>query len=162
MKSVLYVGATLMIGASIYGFVDYKNTSRNKEFTGMYEEKKETSPVITVATDEKTVVPTVKKENVSTPARKAVKRKSQKTEEFVPVIEPIKEEEMIPASETKVIENSGVDVVPAKENSITKQVKKKKKLNTKIFSRAPIREIEEAEMVSEPKETLTRKSDRKQ
>lgn len=162
MKSILYVGATLMIGASIYGFVDYKNTSRNEEFTGMYEEKKETAPIVTVSTDEKTVVPAVIKETVSTPARKAVKRKSQKTEEIVPVIEPIKEEEMISGSETKVIENTTVDLEPAKEYSITKQVKKKKKLNTKIFSRAPIREIEEEDLVLEPKEKLTKKSDRKQ
>jgi len=108
------------------------------------------------------VVPAVKKETVSSPARKAVKRKSQKTEEFVPVIEPIKEEELIAVTEIKVIENSAVDVEPAKENSITKQEKKKKKLNTKIFSRAPIREIEEADLVSEPSKKMTKKSDRKQ
>ncbi len=36
MKSVLYVGATLMIGASIYGFVDYKHTQNKKEFKEMY------------------------------------------------------------------------------------------------------------------------------
>ena len=38
MKSILYVGATLMIGASIYGFVEYKQTSQKKEFTSMYAE----------------------------------------------------------------------------------------------------------------------------
>jgi hypothetical protein len=36
MKSVLYVGAALMIGASIYGFVDYKHTRNKKEFKEMY------------------------------------------------------------------------------------------------------------------------------
>jgi hypothetical protein len=40
MKSVLYVGATLMIGAGIYGFVDYNKTSRHKEFKNLYTEKK--------------------------------------------------------------------------------------------------------------------------
>ena len=44
MKSILYVGATLMIGASIYGFVDYKQTQGKKEFKEMYAEEKE--PVI--------------------------------------------------------------------------------------------------------------------
>lgn len=39
MKSILYVGATLMIGASIYGFADYKKTSRKSEFRKMYDEK---------------------------------------------------------------------------------------------------------------------------
>ena len=38
MKSVLYVAATLMIGAGIYGFVDYNKTSRHKEFKTMYDE----------------------------------------------------------------------------------------------------------------------------
>jgi hypothetical protein len=36
MKSVLYVGATLMIGASIYGFVDYNKSQNKKEFKTMY------------------------------------------------------------------------------------------------------------------------------
>jgi len=40
MKSILYVGATLMIGASIYGFVDYKKNNHKKEFTRMYEREK--------------------------------------------------------------------------------------------------------------------------
>ena len=48
MKPVLFVGATLMIGASIYGFVDYKKVSRSESFKKMYEEKKET-PVVTPA-----------------------------------------------------------------------------------------------------------------
>ena len=48
MKSILYVGAALMIGASIYGFVDYKKTSHKKEFIRMYEDQ----PSVTVA-DEK-------------------------------------------------------------------------------------------------------------
>ena len=52
MKSILYVGATLMIGASIYGFVDYQKASRKKEFTKMYEEKNAKDPIVT---DKKTV-----------------------------------------------------------------------------------------------------------
>ncbi len=49
MKSILYVGATLMIGASIYGFVDYKQTSQKKEFTNMYVEEKAKEPVVVTA-----------------------------------------------------------------------------------------------------------------
>ena len=45
MKSILYVGATLMIGASIYGFVDYNKTRNKKEFKNMYVEKEVTQPV---------------------------------------------------------------------------------------------------------------------
>jgi hypothetical protein len=40
MRSILYAGAALMIGASIYGFIDYKKTSHKKEFSGMYKETK--------------------------------------------------------------------------------------------------------------------------
>ncbi len=46
MKSILYVGATLMIGASIYGFADYTKTRNKKEFKDMYAEKELTQPVV--------------------------------------------------------------------------------------------------------------------
>jgi hypothetical protein len=46
MKSILYVAATLMIGASIYGFVDYSKTSRHKEFKTMYDEPEVQTPVV--------------------------------------------------------------------------------------------------------------------
>jgi hypothetical protein len=46
MKSVLYVGATLMIGASIYGFIDYQKTSHSREFTRMYKDQANPDPVI--------------------------------------------------------------------------------------------------------------------
>ena len=59
MKSILYVGATLMIGASIYGFVDYKQTKGKKEFKSMYTEKKAIAPVVTTDVQ---ISPDVKKE----------------------------------------------------------------------------------------------------
>jgi hypothetical protein len=83
MKSVLYVGATLMIGASIYGFVDYRKTSHKKEFNNMYKEKEVTEPA--KAIDEKTVVSVDKKEatvkeekTVATPAKKETKKVAKK------------------------------------------------------------------------------------
>lgn len=39
MKSVFYIGAALMIGAGIYGFVDYKKANQTKEFNSLYDEK---------------------------------------------------------------------------------------------------------------------------
>ena len=63
MKSILYVGATLMIGASIYGFVDYKKTSQKKEFSTMYGEEKKKEVV--VIADNKTTEPIMKKEITS-------------------------------------------------------------------------------------------------
>src|SRR5437667_12740071 len=47
MKSILYIAATLMICAGIYGFVDYKKTNRNKEFIKMYDSKEVIESVIT-------------------------------------------------------------------------------------------------------------------
>lgn len=44
MRSILYAGAALMIGASIYGFIDYKKTSSKKEFAAMYKEPKSVAP----------------------------------------------------------------------------------------------------------------------
>ena len=79
MKSVLYVAAFLMIGASIYGFVDYSKTSRHKEFKTMYDENEVTPPP--VPEEKKLISPvpeTVSKKDVveekkETPANKPVK-----------------------------------------------------------------------------------------
>jgi hypothetical protein len=59
MKTILYAGAALMIGASIYGFVDYKSTQNKKEFKEMYAEPVQPTEEEVVAeekqTDNKTV-----------------------------------------------------------------------------------------------------------
>jgi hypothetical protein len=39
MKPLLYIGAALMIGAGIYGFVDYKKKTQSKEFQSLYREE---------------------------------------------------------------------------------------------------------------------------
>lgn len=77
MKPVLYVGAALMIGASIYGFVDYKKTTRTEGFRKMYEEKKE-SLITTPAIETKLVSPekTAMKEKEIQPAEKDKKTTS--------------------------------------------------------------------------------------
>lgn len=83
MKSILYVGATLMIGASIYGFVDYNKTRNKKEFKDMYADQQVAQPVVT----EK--LSPVNREKIETPAddKKAVdktiaKVKKQKKRTF--------------------------------------------------------------------------------
>jgi hypothetical protein len=43
MKTILYVGGALMVAASIYGFIDYNKSSRDKNFRGLYDNKKEIS-----------------------------------------------------------------------------------------------------------------------
>jgi len=147
MKSVLYVGATLMIGASIYGFVDYKKTSHDKEFTKMYEEPKTTEPV--------TVTDPVKNENVvktetpvpaKTTAKKGVSKKQVlPEEETVPSIKPIAEDEKMIVDD-KAIEKTTVTVTPSK-STVEKKVTKPRRLSTKLFSRGALDE----RYVDEPK-----------
>ena len=89
MKKFLLFGAVLMVGASIYGFVDYSKTKRSNEFSKMYDEPvvKTTEDIKTndkpVISKEEIVVEkkeAVKNSNVSKPAfvKKPVKRKIQK------------------------------------------------------------------------------------
>src|SRR4026207_813475 len=92
MKKFLFIGAILMVGASIYGFVDYSKTKQNKRFNNLYKETeaKDKAAVLPAMTEEdksvsETDVPDVKKEavknsNVSKPAivKKPVKQKIQK------------------------------------------------------------------------------------
>jgi hypothetical protein len=92
MKSVLYVGATLMIGASIYGFVDYKKTQHKEGFKTMYTEVKEpvTEPATEraiekpvannniVATNNSSNVKTVAEKKKTVPAKKVQKKTKKK------------------------------------------------------------------------------------
>lgn len=91
MKSILYVGATLMIGASIYGFVDYQRTSHKKEFKAMYNEPEVKEPAKdvnekTTLVDNKTVVvkeATADEKKISTTVaaketKKVIKKKKRK------------------------------------------------------------------------------------
>lgn len=112
MKSIFYIGATLMIGASIYGFVDYKNTNRNKEFRSMY--KSEEARELRVKENEQVIAPVESTE----PAPLFKKEASE------PVEVEVKAASL--ASDKKII---------AKYKKATK-----KKLNFKKFSRAPLRE----------------------
>ncbi len=110
MKSVLYVAAALMIGASIYGFVDYSKTSHSKEFKTMYDEPQVKEPL-----EEKTLV-NVAPETISKiepaevitekpatkPVKKIKKKRSIDLESFsrAPLREK-KEVVIIEANETK-------------------------------------------------------------
>ena len=133
MKSILYVGATLMIGASIYGFVDYKNTSQQKEFTEMYEE-------------EKKIVPAVEDE-VITPGKELVAIKQASSKEEIAVVN----------KETKEISSTSTE--PKKSKPVVKKAKKKKKLDHRIFSRGPLRdeEINMPELVKPEEKKIEKK-----
>jgi hypothetical protein len=128
MKSILYAGAALMIGASIYGFVDYKQSSRKKEFKKMYlDENVKTTDVITKTEtkgDEKNVV-----EVNSYPEN----------------------EKVITTDPSEITNKTGT---PSNENKVYKKAKKKKKINTRFFSRAPLREEQEDELPPPPPKEL--------
>ena len=134
-----------MIGASIYGFVDYKKTSRNKDFTNMYEE--ETKKKQAVITSNKTTEPVVKKSlpaedmEIIADVKKAVTRKQAiSKEQPVASIRPIAEDERMDTKEIKGIEKINVAVKTSKESGIEKKITKKRKFSTKFFSRGALDE----------------------
>ena len=126
-----------MIGASIYGFVDYKQTSHKKEFTSMYEEEKE-GPAIIIS--KKTEEPVLKKEVVTEVKKLTIKKKTISKEEPPVSIKPIDENEKMVTAEMKKIDNSTVDIKVAKESGIEKKITKKRKFSTKLFSRGALDE----------------------
>lgn len=149
MKSILYVGAALMIGASVYGFVDYKKTSRDKQFESMYGEPGEIKPeIITTKKVEPVKEPVLVKD---LPVKKS--KKSTISKEEKPV-KPLTSEDRISTKEAKEISNTTDVVNVSEEKNPAEKFKKpkRKKVNTKIFSRAPIREEYEEEILPSSKE----------
>jgi hypothetical protein len=133
MKSILYVGATLMIGASIYGFVDYKKSSSDREFTRMYESKESVDPDVS---DKKATNPELKKEVIAEKKIIPAKKKHSKTAEPVE-INSTSRVPVTPVETIKAETNTTVNTASLKESSTEKKFKsaKKKKLNRKMFSR---------------------------
>lgn len=76
MKSFLYVGGALMIGATIYGFVDYKKASHSNEFRSLYHETEITEPAAKVAepVESKTI-----SQPVAAEVKTEVKKEPEKT-----------------------------------------------------------------------------------
>lgn len=150
MKSILYVGATLMIGASIYGFVDYKQTHGKKEFKEMYTADVSKAPVVRAA-ETKITEPVEKKEIVVTNKKTATKKQvsTKKAKETgIKGITAISDDMKVDSKTIPDITEPAVEVkVADNPNTEKKVVKKKKRLNSKLFSRAPIRE---EEFVAEP------------
>jgi hypothetical protein len=139
MKSILYVGATLMIGASIYGFVDYKQTSQKKGFTGMYQ-----------AEEEKVIDPP---KDVSTVKEKKPILVEQLKKTTGKIKDPVPAKTAI---ETTPLEKIGIAAVTintstVRESSSVKNLKKKRRLTKKLFSRAPLKDdYISAEVVIQP------------
>jgi hypothetical protein len=159
MKSILYVGATLMIGASIYGFVDYKKTSQKKEFASMYTEEKVKEPAV-VTTNDKTE-PAISNEVTAT-TRKSMVKKNVAKEEIIDPVKPITEEERIAVTERKEIGESSVDIKVAEDNNIEKKITRKRKFSTKLFSRGALDERYIEPKKAEKIKTDTKKTEEKE
>lgn len=135
MKSILYAGAALMIGASIYGFVDYSQASNKKEFNNMYTAEKEKPAVATLKT------------GTDQPTKQAI-RKEDKTGE---------KKNVTPVNIKAKKEDKSEKYADEKKKEY-KVKKGKRKLSTKLFSRAPLRE-EMEELPAQKNET--KKTERK-
>jgi hypothetical protein len=110
MKSVLYVAAALMIGASIYGFIDYSKTSRHKEFKTMYDEPQAMEPVVAEENKTNVIAPETvnKKEQDVTateqpvkPVKKIKKKRTLNLESFSRA--PLREKRETVIIETKAV-----------------------------------------------------------
>lgn len=145
-----------MIGASIYGFVDYRQTHKKKEFKEMYAEKKAAAPVTAVADKEKTAVP----EKITAVTEKpAVSRKrAAAKKETIDPIKPIAQEDKMVVEKKKLKEEPAVIKEPAKESSAIKTVKKKK-VRKEFFSRG---RMPEEEIEIEPVKKETKKTESKE
>jgi hypothetical protein len=141
-----------MIGASIYGFVDYKQTSNEKEFKGMYTEKEVQEPVV-IAEDNTTKSEATKKVTVSDKKTAVAKKKSVRVaeQEMLPGIKPVPADQKLVTHKKELIGNEEVTVVPADEVKV--KIKKKRKVSTKIVSRAPLRDEVEEEIIPVKKDS---------
>lgn len=135
MKSILYAGAALMIGASIYGFVDYSQASNKKEFNDMYTVEKEKPAVATLKTD------------TDQPTKEAIQKEDN----------PVEKKNDTPVNIKGEKEDKSEKYTDEKKNE-NKVKKGKRKLSTKLFSRAPLRE-EMEELPAQKNET--KKTERK-
>lgn len=114
MKSILYIGAACMLGAGIYGFVDYKKKERSREFQSLYREEQkklqEPAPAVVAPAVVTAPVLTVKVEMAAeekkrvTAGKEVVKKKKRKIsgeqfsraaliEEEIPLVEQEKKVE---------------------------------------------------------------------
>lgn len=144
MKSILYVGAALMVGASIYGFIDYKKTSRNGNLDRMYQSEEISQPVVIEEKTTQTVepAPTVaaKQPEFAIIPEKVVPAKKKAIKSKRVAIDAVEKLETKPAvvSTSRLRENASI--APFKKV-------KRKKLDRELFSRArPPRAVEIVEI----------------
>lgn len=132
MKSILYIGAVLMTGACIYGFVDYKKASNSKEFKSLYNSNA-ASTKAALSPQEESGVKTIQKVNEKGMA--------------VPVTKLAGGDELEPAKEFNEVKS-----VDSK-----RKFSKRKKLNYKLYSRAALEKFEPPVVVDEKVEKTEKK-----
>jgi hypothetical protein len=116
MKTIWLAGAALMIGASVYGIINYQKTSNKKEFKNLY-------------TDKPAVDPTVNKGQVTVPDTKtstAVPANNKHT--GLGSDKPAKDVKTTVSSEKSVTQHDDKPVVH------------KRRFSPRLFSRAPLDE----------------------
>lgn len=132
MKSILYIGATLMVGASIYGFVDYQQTHHKKAFRDMYTEEKKavaSTPAETVPVKTEKTAPVSK-------AKPAAARKTDPVNGERPALTAPADE--LPSSANAIPDEKLKGPEPARETKLVK----KKKIRKEFFSRGRMPEEE--------------------
>jgi len=129
MKSILYIGAVLMTGACIYGFVDYRKTSNRKEFKSLY--RTETASTKTALSPEQ-----VRDVN-------AIEKVNEKTK----IAEPATVNSDVDKTER------AKEISPVKTVNGTRKFSKRKKLNYKLYSRAVLEKFEPPVIVEDVEKT---------
>jgi len=129
MKSILYIGAVLMTGACIYGFVDYRKTSNRKEFKSLY--RTETASTKTALSPEQ-----VRDVN-------AIEKVNEKTK----IAEPATGYSDVDKTER------AKEITPVKTVNGTRKFSKRKNLNYKLYSRAALEKFEPPVIVEDVEKT---------
>jgi hypothetical protein len=143
MKSILYVGAALMAGASIYGFIDYKKTSRDGELDRMYKAEEISQPLVieekTTPVVEETPKVEAKQPDFVIIPKEAVPAKKKAVKSKRVIVDAVEKLEAKPAVVSTYRLKENVSIAPFKKV-------KRKKLDRELFSRARPRVVEEVEI----------------
>jgi hypothetical protein len=129
MKSILYIGAVLMTGACIYGFVDYRKTSNRKEFKSLYR---------TDAASTKSALSPEQTRDVN-----AIEKVNEKTKIAEPATVFSDVDKPEPENEMKEV----------KSVNSTRTSSKRKKLNYKLYSRAALEKFTPPVIVEDVEKT---------
>jgi len=129
MKSILYIGAVLMTGACIYGFVDYRKTSNRKEFKSLYR---------TEIASTKTALSPEQVRDVN-----AIEKVNEKTK----IAEPATGYSDVDKTER------AKEITPVKTVNGTRKFSKRKNLNYKLYSRAALEKFEPPVIVEDVEKT---------